>query len=187
MTQRPVRGCWPWCLAVVIGTVLAMASAVPAAAHNVLTGSSPARGAVEVSVPGAVVLTFDQPVIGLGTRIVVTGPTGAVQQGQPRLVDNTVTQPLQPASAAGTYTVDWRVTSVDGHPISGTYTFTATEPGGGAPVDPAAPADSDDYRLPRGVLLALAAGAALLLLPLGILWWRRRHRQAESGAEGGQQ
>ena len=66
-----------------------------------------------------------------------------MQVGEPRLVDNTVTQALQPGSPAGRYVVEWRVTSADGHPISGTFSFTAAAPGTGEPVpvpEPAMPA-----------------------------------------------
>ena len=67
--------------------------------------------------PSSVVLTFDEPAIAIGTKLVVTGPTGPVQTGAPQLVDNTVTQNLQPGAPAGAYTVEWRITSTDGHPI----------------------------------------------------------------------
>lgn len=184
---RPARHLRTWCAAVVVGAVLAVSGAVPAAAHNALTGSSPGRDAVVASVPGAVVLTFDEPAIGLGTRVVVTGPQGEVQQGPPRLVDNTVTQPLQPAAAAGAYTVAWRVTSIDGHPISGTYAFTATEAGSSPPVAAGEPEGAAGDRITTGVMLVLAATVVLLLLPLGILGWRRRHPHAEPGAERSQQ
>ena len=83
--------------------------------------------------PSSVVLTFDEPAIALGTKLVITGPEGPAQIGKPRLVDNTVTQDLQPGAPAGTYTVDWRVTSADGHPISGSFTFTAEAAAAGVP------------------------------------------------------
>ncbi len=40
-------------------------------------------------------------------------------------MDDTVRQALAPGAPAGAYTVSWRVTSADGHPISDTFTFTA--------------------------------------------------------------
>ena len=172
---RLVRTLRTWAIAVAAGAVLAAAGAVPSAAHNALSGTSPGRDAVEASVPRAVMLTFDQPVIGLGTRVVVSGPSGEIQQGPPRIVDNTVTQPLQPGAPAGAYTVAWRVTSIDGHPISGTYGFTATGAGSSTPVDVGEPADAVGYRISTGVMLALAATVTVLLLPLCILAWRRRH------------
>jgi methionine-rich copper-binding protein CopC len=130
-------------LAVLASAVLAAgASAGPAAAHNVLISSSPADGASVPHTPAAVVLTFDEPAITMGTQVLVSGPTGEVQQGSPRLVNNTVTQDLASGAAAGAYTVTWRVTSLDGHPVSGTLTFTAV--GAGADRPATAPAPTPD-------------------------------------------
>ena len=64
--------------------------------------------------------------------------------GAPVLVDDTVTQPLVADRPAGTYTVQWRVTSSDGHPISGTFTFEAATAVAAEPPatsTPSAPAD----------------------------------------------
>ena len=61
----------------------------------------------------------------------------------------TVTQPLAGGLPAGAYTVEWRVTSADGHPLSGTFGFTvaqgaATQPAAGA----AGPVTTVDRRRP---------------------------------------
>ncbi len=107
-----------------------LAAASPASAHNTLRSTSPADRSTVAVVPAEVVLTFDEPAIAMGTEIVVTGPAGAVADGPARLVDETVRQPIKAGSPAGDYTVQWRVTSADGHPITGTFTFTASAPGG---------------------------------------------------------
>ena len=164
MTDRrgPVVVRWRWrLLAVLVGALLAAgAGAGPAAAHNVLISSSPADGASVPQTPEAVVLTFDEPAISMGTQVLVSGPTGEVQQGGPRLVDNTVTQDLAPGAAAGAYTVTWRVTSLDGHPISGTLTFTARDAGAGQPSTVPVPtpdvADSSSGTVPWWVWAVLA-------------------------------
>ena len=108
------------------GAVLVLVmGAAPASAHNSLRSTDPVDGASFDRVPERVVLTFDEPAVALGTQVVVTGPDGDVAAGVPALVDATVTQTLQPGAPAGRYTVSWRVTSGDGHPISGTFTFSA--------------------------------------------------------------
>src|SRR5690606_32208723 len=67
-------------------------------------------------------------------QVVVTGPDGVVvSDGPAQLVDTSVVQPLVATLPAGPYTVEWRVTSADGHPLSGALTFTATEATGVAP------------------------------------------------------
>lgn len=116
-----------------------LAVATPAAAHNVLRSTSPAASAVVDKVPSEVVLTFDEPALAMGTALVVTGPDGPVQEGSARLIDNTVHQPVQPGAPAGAYTVEWRVTSADGHPISGSFTFTARSAGAASAAVSAAP------------------------------------------------
>ncbi len=158
---------------VLVGAVLVVVvGAAPAAAHDVLTGTEPGSGAQVGATPGAVVLTFDQPAVAMGTQVVVTGPTGQVQTGPARLVDDTVTQTLVGGAPAGAYTVAWRVTSVDGHPVSGTFTFTSTRAGTGAPptavASPPATAPTAGTGLPRGPALLLT-GLLLAAVVAGVL------------------
>ncbi|WP_375430738.1 copper resistance protein CopC [uncultured Friedmanniella sp.] len=132
-----------------------VAAAGPAAAHDVLTRTAPGNGATVAVTPASVVLTFDAPAIALGTKIDVTGPSGPIQQGAPVLVDNTVTQALQPGAPAGRYTVEWRITSADGHPVSGSFTFAARAAGTGDPASAASPASAP----------AIPAGASSAVWP----------------------
>ncbi|HET7305785.1 MAG TPA: copper resistance CopC family protein [Segeticoccus sp.] len=113
-------------------TALQTATAPPAAAHDVLIRTVPADGATVPEPPGAVKLVFEEPPLKLGTEVAVTGPDGAVQQGKPVIDGSTVRQQLTPGTSAGTYTVDYRVTSDDGHVVSGTFSFTAQQAAGGA-------------------------------------------------------
>ena len=124
-----------WCprvLAVVLAVAALLVGAATAAqAHNVLVGTSPADGSTVKVVPAAVILTFNEPALAIGTDVIVTGPGGQEQSGAAVLINNTVTEHLQPGSPAGPYIVIWRVTSADGHPVSGTFSFTATSPSPG--------------------------------------------------------
>lgn len=107
---------------------LVLGSALPALAHNSLTGSDPKDGATLDEAPARVVLTFDQPVGEDGTGIVVQGPgKEAVQDGSVQVTDNKVTQPLKPLTEAGEYTIGYRAVSADGHPVTGELTFTVSE------------------------------------------------------------
>ncbi|WP_432483144.1 copper resistance CopC family protein [Kineococcus esterisolvens] len=110
-------------LSTAAGGVLATAPA--ASAHDRLVSTDPAADAVLAQAPEQVVLTMSAAPVGLGTQVQVTGPTGVVSTGEARVVDETVTQALAAERPAGTYEVQWRVTSSDGHPISGTFSFTA--------------------------------------------------------------
>lgn len=142
--------------------VLWLASMPAAAAHDALTAATPADGASVATAPAEVALEFSGVVQELGAQVVVTGPDGtAVGDGEPQVVDTTLTQPLAPDLPAGTYAVDWRVTSPDGHPISGTTSFTVTTGEAAAPVREAsssAPAGSSS----SGTWIGIGAGVVLL-------------------------
>jgi len=119
--------------ALAAGLVLAVGAA-PAYAHDALRSSDPADGATLAQPPAQVVLTFGEAPVELGTQVVVTGPDGPVSSGAPRLDGLDVVQDVQPSAPAGRYTVEWRVTSDDGHPVSGTLAFTAqAAAAGGSP------------------------------------------------------
>ncbi len=146
-----------------VGALLALVvGASPAAAHDTLTGTTPDAGATVDRTPSAVVLTFDQPVVAMGTQVLVTGPAGEVHAGVPRLVDDTVTQDLQGGAPAGAYTVVWRVTSSAGHPVSGTFTFTSGAAGTG--LDPPADPQVTDPMVATGV-----PGTTVLVAVVGVL------------------
>ncbi len=147
--------------------VLLTSTATPAVAHDSLVSSTPKDGSTVAEVPSEVALTFDEPAQRLGTSLVVTGPRGQVQTGTPRLVGATVRQSLATGAPAGHYVVAWRVTSVDGHPVSGTFAFTATAARPGtyhAVAGPASRPASAAARHGGGLFGArLAVGATVLL------------------------
>lgn len=161
-------------LAALTGTavLLSMLGVAPAAAHTSLVAVNPADGSTVDTTPAAVVLTFTEPAVALGTQVVVTGPRGKASAGAVRLVDSTVRQELVSGAPAGRYTVAWRVTSEDGHPITGQLSFTSTGAGGGT-VSPAPAPGADRARGPdvpawgwlvlAVVVLGTAASTAVVL------------------------
>lgn len=165
-----------WLPVVLAAVVLLVVGAPPAVAHNALSSTSPAQSETVPRTPAVVVLTFDEPAIAMGTQVVVTGPSGPVQQGPPRLVDETVSQALHPGAPAGTYTVTWRVTSSDGHPISDSFTFRSEGVGAGAPPvgtpTPAVPVAPRSA--PTAPWLWWVGAAAVLLAAAAVLGWVRR-------------
>ena len=168
-------------LTILAGAMLAVwAGASPAWAHTTLTSTNPADQEMVQSAPQAVVLTFDEPVIATGTQVVVTGPSGQIQQGQPRLAENTVTQDLQPGAPAGAYTVAWRVTSADGHPVSGTFSFTAkpaaTQPPTSQTSPTATPNQTEPTRMPGSLKLVIGAVAIIF----GVTVARRASRRGNA-------
>lgn len=97
-----------------------------ALAHDVLEKTGPADGATVAQLPQEVILTFSDTPIEVGTQIIVKGPSGNMADGAPAIDGPDVAQRLLPQAPAGDYTVTYRVTSQDGHPISGTFGFHAT-------------------------------------------------------------
>ena len=181
--------------------------ATSASAHDALVSTSPADGATVPVAPDFVALAYTEAPKALGTEISVAAPDGnIVSDGAAELVGTTVRQHLIANRPAGAYTVSWRVTSADGHPVSGTFGFTAQE-ATGVPVEststPSPPAQSSPPTLssplsvatgsetvapatvpPRDegggdVPLALGVGAGLVLVGgviAGVLLVRRRRR-----------
>lgn len=113
------------------GLVLALVAS-PAYAHDELKSSLPGDGTTLATPPSQVVLTFEEAPVELGAQVVVTGPDGSVSSGAPRVVGDDVIADVQSPAPAGRYTIEWRVTSDDGHPVSGTLAFTAQAGAGGA-------------------------------------------------------
>ena len=160
----------PRALAVVLAAAALLVGAATAAqAHNTLEGTSPADGSTVKVVPAQVTLTFNEPAVAVGTEIIVTGPGGPVQSGAAVLVNNTVSENLRSGSPAGEYRVVWRVTSADGHPVTGTFSFTATaaSSGQGAATVASSPASTPAGGSGRSaVLWWVMAAAVLILVPL---------------------
>jgi len=107
----------------------------PASAHDTAESTSPASGATLAAPPEKVSVTFNHNPLALGSQIMVSDPTGANwADGAVEIVDNIASQKLKAGAPAGQYTVRWRVASSDGHPIEGSFNFTATAaaPGGTA-------------------------------------------------------
>lgn len=167
-----------------VGGVVA---ATAAQAHNVLRGTDPADGSTVAVAPDHVTLTFDEPALALGTEIEVRAPGGTlVSAGAPQLVDTTVTENLAGALPAGVYAVTWRVTSADGHPITGNFSFTATGAttiGTAANPNPSpsaapAPAPSTSTGSSAAVVVAVIAVVAVAAAVIAWLLWRRRRGRA---------
>jgi copper transport protein len=105
-----------------IAALAALAIPIAASAHAELVLSSPAAGAHLGTAPGVVVLEFSQTVNPQLSSASVTDPGSHTWRGQ---VDSgeEMRVPLA-TNVAGVYTVDWvSVSQVDGHRISGEFTF----------------------------------------------------------------
>lgn len=165
-------------------TVVLLGTPLTASAHDVLEGTSPAADSTVPRLPQSVSLTFTEAPLSIGTQVVVTGPSGAVQQGAPTIDGRVVTQAIAPTAPAGRYTVTYRVTSDDGHPVTGSFAFVATTgldgstaapaAAGQQPAAPVAASSDDSSSFPLAAVLLTIAGTLVLLGIGGFIALRSR-------------
>jgi len=176
-------------------------------AHQRLVSSAPADGA-RVPAPSRVRLVFSEPVLRRFVQVVVLAPDGAQVQKGTEVDGPTVTIRLTRLAATGRYSVQYRVASADGHPVTGTVRFTVTAvlaptgtstqrlsaslsapPSGSAAGSPgaAAPTGEHDHvgQTSRAPVLLAALAAVLGAGAVGVLVDRARRRGASAGRARG--
>ncbi|MFJ3658721.1 copper resistance protein CopC [Streptomyces nigra] len=175
---------------VVPAALAALAVAAPqAAAHTELDISSPGANAELAGLPPSVTLTFSDAMTQKYAKVAVTSPDGTpAAAGKPQVTGKTVTLALKPTSPPGQYTVGYRVVSADGHPVSGSYTFTVAATTSPTPTPPAKestsaaapraaqkPAPDNPDKETSGATIPVLAGAgALTVAAVGAYAVRRR-------------
>jgi methionine-rich copper-binding protein CopC len=173
-----------------------VSAAGTAAAHTALAGSDPAEGATAETVPAAVTLTFTEDINPTFATVVINSSdgrnwvSGPAQVTGPRL--SVSVSPDLPDG--GDYTVGYRVVSADGHPVSGSFTFTVAPASGapastssspsGAPPTPAGPPPTTAAPSPAAGPIGsdtkgsiITAAVAGLLLGAAIAFWQSRRRR----------
>lgn len=104
-----------------------------AMAHASLTRAEPADGAVVGAGLERFLLTFSEPVTPLVLSVI--GPDGVpVTLTDVDLQNETLSIALPGTLMSGTYVLSWRVTSQDGHPISGATIFSIGLPSQAPPI-----------------------------------------------------
>jgi copper transport protein len=108
-------------------------SCAPGLAHATLVEASPTRGGEVSEPPGRVELRFTEPVGAEFDAVVVRDARGARVDARDARVDpedaRVVLAELEELPE-GSYTVEWRVTSIDGHVVEGRYGFAVAAAGG---------------------------------------------------------
>jgi methionine-rich copper-binding protein CopC len=160
-----------------------------ATAHTALASSDPADGATVATPPSVVTLTFTGAISPQFATVVVNSVDGRNWvSGAPQVAGAELRASLNSDVPAGAYTVGYRVVSADGHPVSGSVTFTvAGAPGASAQPTPSAavtPPTTVETPTAAGPLgtdtkqSILIAGAGGLLLGGAIAFWQsRRHKR----------
>ncbi|MCA2241893.1 copper resistance protein CopC [Mycobacterium sp. WUMAC-067] len=151
---------------------VALLTAPVASAHATRVATDPAANAVLASGPQRVSATFNEQLQTTFAAMTVVGPDGNVwSDGQPTVAGAVVSVALRPLGPSGTYTVNYRVTSADGHVVSGSWSFQLTVSGTGTPGPPAAGGGDG------GVVPVWPFVAAAVALVAGGAWWAVRHRR----------
>jgi copper resistance protein C len=142
-------------------------SAGTASAHAARVSADPAENASISSGPARVSATFNEDLQTTFAAMTVVGPDGNMwTAGEPQVHGTVASIGLRPLGPAGSYTVNYRVTSADGHVVAGAWSFRLTAAGTGTP-GPAAKASGDpgdDLPIWPFVL------GAVILVGGGLLW-----------------
>lgn len=147
-------------------------------AHAVLTGSNPPSGAQLEQAPAGVEVRFNEPVEAEFTPLQVQNRRGErVDAGDARVHPSdrsVVTVSLKPSLPPGFYTVIYRVTSLDGHPVQGTLGFTVGEAAEETAAGPDAVAHEPAVPAPVSIVHGLVQLAIVVLAglpPFLVLIW----------------
>lgn len=160
-------------LSALILAASALMGAPAASAHAARIATDPAEHAALSTSPQRVSATFNEALQPAFANMTVVGPDNNLwSEGDPRVAGAVISVGVRPLGPAGTYTVNYRVTSADGHVVSGAWSFDLTVAGSGTP-GPAAgsPAVSDG-----GIVVWPFVLIAVVLVGGGAWWAVRRQR-----------
>ena len=153
--------------------VAAVAGAGVASAHATRVSTDPAENAELSQGPHRVSATFNEALQPQFVAMTVVGHDGNLwSTGDPKVEGAVASVGVRPLGPSGTYTVNYRVTSADGHVVSGSWPFRLTVAGTGTP-GPSASASSPTS---DGIPVWPFFVAAGLIVAGGAVWAVRRQR-----------
>ncbi|MDT5154528.1 MAG: copper resistance protein [Mycobacterium sp.] len=137
--------------------LLALAGAGTASAHAVRVSADPAPDSSVGAGPARVSATFNEQLQTNFAAMTVVGPDGNLWSTGPAEIRGAVASVvLLPLGPTGKYTVNYRVTSADGHVVNGAWSFELTVAGSGSPGPPVGRGD-DGGGVPMWPFVVLAA------------------------------
>jgi len=160
----------------------ALTAAGPAWAHATRIGGNPADDAEVAQSPPKVSATFNETMQSEFAAMTVIGPDGSQwEQGAPTVDGAVISVAVRAGAPAGTYTVNYRATSADGHVVTGSWSYRVTAapaaPSSAASSqvsDPASPSAAPDTGRDGGVPAWPFAVAAVVVVGAGAVWAVRR-------------
>lgn len=165
MTHRARLGVVALMLAAfAFGTAL---TAGAAGAHAARVAAEPADNSLISAGPIRVRATFNEDLQTTFAAMTVVGPDGNLwTAGEPSVHGTVVSIGMRPLGPAGTYTVNYRVTSADGHVVAGSWSFRLTAAGSGTPGPSAQGSHNSEDDLPIWPFVL----GAVILVGGGALW-----------------
>jgi methionine-rich copper-binding protein CopC len=155
--------------------VFAVAGAPVASAHAVRLATDPPADATLTTGPPIVSATFNETLQTTFFAMTVVGPDGNLwSTGDPRVHGAIIDIDVMPLGPVGTYTANYRVTSADGHVVSGSWSFHLTVAGTGRP----GPSAASTSAQPQGIPLWPFGVGGAAVIAIGVLWWTIRRRPA---------
>src|SRR4030088_1522906 len=153
-------------IVVAIGLALAaLAGAAAASAHATRVATDPVENAELAQGPARGSATFNEALQPQFAAMTVVGPDGNLwSTGDPHVDGAVVSVGVRPLGPSGTYSVNYRVTSADGHVVSGSWPFRLTVASTGTPGPSATATDTSGNGIPVWPFfvaagLVVAAGA----------------------------
>jgi methionine-rich copper-binding protein CopC len=186
----------------VLAVVFVSGGGQMAQGHDYLGSTAPADGATVQDPLASVSLTFSEPPLeGLntGSYISVVSANGETVSNDNVIIEGATLSVPVTFATPGDYTVTWQTVSSDGHPISGSYSFTwlsngTTEsvtptpnapstPDTAAPSESPSPVTTQEEGPEAGALFWLAALALVLTSGVAYLVVRVRRRKPKRSDE----
>jgi methionine-rich copper-binding protein CopC len=164
--------------AFVAALVLLVVSPGTADAHATLVATSPEDGSRITTAPASITLTFSEAV-GSGFVALVAPDGSKVKTSAARISGGQVTADVAASDERGRYTVAYRVVSDDGHPVTGTFTFTTTSGRTVEQHEAHVPASSSEPFVDRHSGIILVAALAVSALAIGVILTPLIRRRAE--------
>jgi methionine-rich copper-binding protein CopC len=151
----------------------AVAGAGVASAHATRLATDPVENAELTQSPQQVSARFNEALQTSFAAMTVVGPDGNLwSTGDPKIDGAVVSVGVRPLGPSGTYTVNYRVTSADGHVVSGSWSFKLAVSGTGTPGPPASATGPASDGIPVWPFFVLAG----LIVAGGAVWAVRRQR-----------
>ncbi|MEO9323319.1 CopD family protein [Nocardioides sp. C4-1] len=168
MSHATVRRVLAALLTAALTPLLLLVAASPAQAHASLVATDPGEGTVLESSPETVVFSFSEDVQEVPGGVVVYDAEGAELGGATTTVGGAeLTLTFDEALDDGTVVITYRVLSRDGHPATGSLSFSVGEPSDTVVTPPSA--ESGPTTPPWWVSLVRWVGYVGLLLAAGLV------------------